>query len=140
MSRSRFSALGACALSAVALAACLRPVSGSCRTPGIDHAAGFRGKVDDPRTSVNNHLACMKQAGLPVSALTVSGDPGLQIGAAPAGPTVQFLPTPGAAQYAQISGNSQGAEVIGSTLLFPNGGSDAELSKIENCLTAGVTG
>jgi hypothetical protein len=104
------------------------------------HAAGFRGKVDDPRTSVHNHLGCIKQAGLPVGNVTISGNPGLQIGAPPAGPTVQFLASPGAAQYAQISGSTEGAEVIGSALLFPNGGSDAELSKIESCLAVGVTG
>jgi hypothetical protein len=140
MLRSRFTAVGASALVAVALAACgttNKPLAG---TPGIEHAAGFRGKVDDPRTSVSNHFACIKQAGLPVGELTISGDPGLQIGVPPAGPTVQFLATPGAAQYAQISGSAQGAEVIGSALLFPNGGSDAEVSKIESCLTVGVSG
>jgi hypothetical protein len=137
---SRFIAVGASALAAVALAACgttKKPLAG---TPGIAHAAGFRGKVDNPRTSVHNHLACIKQAGLPVGNVTISGDPGLQIGAPPAGPTVQFLATPGLAQGAQISGSTQGAEVIGSALLFPNGGSDAELSKIESCLAVGVTG
>jgi hypothetical protein len=140
MFRSRFIALSASALAAVALAACgttKKPLAG---TPGIERAAGFRGKVDDPRSSVNNHGACIKQAGLPVGAVTISGDPGFQIGAPPTGPTVQFLASPGAAQYAQISGSSEGAEVIGSALLFPNGGSDAELSKIESCLAVGVTG
>ncbi len=140
MFRSRLTCAGACGLAAVALAACAttkKPLAG---TPGIAHAAGFRGKVDDPRTSVNDHAACIQQAGLPVGQVTISGDPGLQVGAAPAGPTVQFLATAGAAQYAQISGSSQGAEVIGSALLYPNGGSDAELSEIESCLTAGVSG
>jgi hypothetical protein len=140
MFRSSFTAVGASVLAAVALAACgttKKPLAG---TPGIAHAAGFRGKVDNPRTSINNHFACIQQAGLPVGNVTISGDPGLQIGAPPAGPTVQFLATPGAAQYAQISGSTQAAEVIGSALLFPNGGSDAELSKIESCLAVGVTG
>jgi hypothetical protein len=140
MLRSRVTAVGASALAAVALAACgttKKPLAG---TPGIEHAAGFRGKVDDPRTAVNDHLACIEQAGLQAGNATISGDPGLQIGAPPAGPTVQFLATPGAAQYAQISGSAQGAEVIGSALLFPNGGSDAELSKIESCLAVGVSG
>lgn len=140
MFRSKSVVVCACAVSALALAACGttgKPLAG---TPGIEHAKGFRGKIDDPRTAVNNHAACLKQAGLPVAQVTLSGDPGLQIGAPPAGPTVQFLATAGAAQYAQISGSSQSAEVIGSALLFPNGGSDAELSKIESCLAVGVTG
>ncbi|HWE32622.1 MAG TPA: hypothetical protein VG410_04005 [Solirubrobacteraceae bacterium] len=140
MFRSRFTAVGASALAAVALAACgttKKPLAG---TPGIEHASGFRGQIDDPRTSVHNHAACIQQAKLPVDGVTIAGDPGFQIGALPAGPTVQFLASPGAAQYAQISGSAQGGEVIGSALLFPNGGSDAELSKIESCLTVGVSG
>jgi hypothetical protein len=137
---SRVTAVAGTALAVVALAACgttTKPLAG---TPGLAHAPGFRGKLDDPRTSVHNHLACLQQARLPVTDVTISGDPGLQIGAPPAGPTVQFLASPGAAQYAQISGSLQAAEVIRSSLLFPNGGSDAELSKIESCLAVGVTG
>lgn len=132
--------LGVTGVSAVALTACgstTKPLAG---TAGIERAAGFRGQVDDPATSVHNRLTCIKQAGLPVNQQAVSGDPGLQIGAPPAGPTVQFLATPGAAQYAQISGSSQGAEVIGSALLFPNAASDSELSEIETCLAVGVSG
>ena len=47
----------------------------------------------------------------------------LQVGAAPAGPTVVFTPTAGAAQAQQIDGNAQGAEVIGPALMYPNQGS-----------------
>jgi hypothetical protein len=53
---------------------------------------------------------------------------------------VTFLATPGAAQYAQISGSAQGAEVIGAALLYPNQAPDSELSLIENCLSSGVQG
>jgi hypothetical protein len=66
----------------------------------------------------------------------------IQIGALPSGPTVHFLPTAGAAQAAQISGQTQyqAGEVIGSALLYPHAGTDAELSDIETCLSQGVTG
>ena len=65
---------------------------------------------------------------------------GLQIGTYPSGPTVQFTPSPGVAQGEQIQAKEQGAEVIGAALLYPNGASDEELKKIEDCLSQGVKG
>jgi hypothetical protein len=80
----------------------------------------------------------MQQAHLPVEEV---GQAGLQIGAPPGGATVQFEPTPGAAQTAQLAGNvAQGAEAIGSSLLWPHTAPDGELTVIENCLAKGVTG
>lgn len=96
-----------------------------------------RGQIDDPRTNNPNHVACLRQHGLPVQEV---GATGLQIGPLPAGPTVRFTPTPGAAQAMQISGQAQAAEVIGSALLYPHQASDSELSAIEACLSNGVTG
>jgi hypothetical protein len=130
----------ACGLAALSLSACGTTNKPAAGTPGIVSASGIRGKFDDPRTNNPNHLACIKGAGLPVTETTVNGDPSLQIGSPPGGPSVTFLSTPGAAQYAQISGSAQGAEVIGAALLYPNQGSDSELSAIENCLSAGVQG
>jgi hypothetical protein len=40
----------------------------------------------------------------------------------------------------QIHGLSQGAEVIGSALLYPNQASDKLLTKVENCVALGVGG
>ena len=96
-----------------------------------------RGNVDDPRIDRPNHVACLRQDKLPVQ--LVDGTV-LQIGALPSGPTVEFEPTPGAAQSAQLQGQAQGAEVIGSALLYPHAAGDAELSAIESCLAVGVTG
>src|SRR5947209_13919814 len=79
-----------------------------------------RGKVDDPRTySAANHLQCLLAHHLPAEKV---GRVAVQVGPLPAGPTVRFLPSPGAAQAAQIEGSSgyQGAEVVGSALLYPN--------------------
>jgi hypothetical protein len=98
------------------------------------------GKIDDPRTSGSaNHLACLVNHHLPAQEV---GSTGLQIGPLPAGPTVAFQPTPGAAQTAQIEGGaaSQGAEVIGSALLYPHQAPDGELKLIESCLGSGVSG
>jgi hypothetical protein len=96
------------------------------------------GKLDDPRTyAAGNHLKCLRQQHLPVQEV---GRTGMQIGALPAGPSVWFQPTPGAAQSQQINGLSQGAEVIGAALLYPHGAGDAELKVIETCLAKGVNG
>jgi hypothetical protein len=96
-----------------------------------------RGTVDDPRTTKNNRLGCLRQQHLAVQEV---GGPGLQIGTPPGGPSVTFEPSPGAAQAAQIEGRGAGAEVIGGALLYPHQASDADLSKVEGCLAAGVSG
>jgi hypothetical protein len=98
-----------------------------------------RGKIDNPLTYPQNHLTCLRKDHLSVQAL---GHYGIQIGQLPAGPTVRFQPTPGAAQAEQIEGtaSAQGAEVIGSAQLYPNGAGDNELKKIELCLSQGVSG
>jgi hypothetical protein len=132
--------VAAACVAALALSGCggvtANPVAGS-----RDVTKG-RGKVDDPLTNKPNHVACLKQAGLTVSEVLVGGAPGLQIGTAPTGPTVFFAPTPGAAQELQLGGNPryQGAEVIGSALLYPNQASDNELGAVEKCLANGVAG
>ncbi len=124
----------ACGLAAVVLAGCgssAKPESGAA---GAAQTPYGHGKIDDPRTT---HVACIRSDGLPVVEV---GQTGVQVGSPPAGPTIQFLPTPGAAQQAQISGQVQGAEVIGSALLYPDQASDGELKKVEDCLAVGVQG
>jgi hypothetical protein len=139
MSSAKAKLAVASGLVAVALSACAtaaKPVAG---TPGIAKNPGTRGKVDDPRTTKNDHLACLRQANLQVAEI---GGADVQIGSPPGGPSVHFTPTAGVAQGLQMDGQPQyqGAEVIGSALLYPNQGSDAELKKIESCLAVGVTG
>jgi hypothetical protein len=98
-----------------------------------------RGMVDSPITTKTNHLTCLQQEHLPVQ---VTSPISLQIGPLPNGPTVVFQPTPGTAQGVQIKGYgaTQGAEVIGSAQLYPNGADDGELKQIETCLAKGVSG
>jgi hypothetical protein len=115
----------AAALTALALSAC----SVTANTPG------GRGRVADPRTQAGR-LDCLRAHHLPV---TEVGDSDLQIGQLPAGPTVRFTPSPGAAQTAQIEGQAQGAEAIGSALVYPNQAPNTELGVIENCVAQGVS-
>jgi hypothetical protein len=117
-------------LAALALSACGSGGSSANRPHG-------RGVIDDPRTTKNNHVQCLQQRHLQVKLV---GNTGLQIGSAPSSATVVFEPTPGSAQAGQIASRSQGAEVIGNALVYPNGASESDLSAIEDCLTKGVTG
>jgi hypothetical protein len=96
-----------------------------------------RGQIADPRTSGPDRFACLLADHLPARKV---GRAEIQIGQLPGGPTVQFLPTQGAAQELQIDGQVHGAEVIGSALLFPHQAGDAELTQIENCVDEGVPG
>jgi hypothetical protein len=123
----------------VPLATCLAALALSACGSSIKPQTGSRGRVDDPRTAHADHAKCISQHHLAVHKLGLNE---LQIGAAPAGPKVVFEPTPGQAQGVQISGlrEQQGAEVIGSALLFPAQASDQELADIETCLATGVIG
>jgi hypothetical protein len=124
----------AAGLAATLLAGCGIASKPSAVSQGVSSRPVGRGVVDDPRAQ---HFQCLKSAHLPVSEV---GQTQIQVGSPPAGPTIDFQPTPGAAQQAQISGQVPGAEVIGSALLYPNQGSEPELKQIEDCLAQGVKG
>jgi len=120
------------ALAAASLSACgvtAKPEAGTLKASTVSHKA-----IDDPR---QKHIVCLRQDHIPV---VLIGSTAMQIESKPYGPTVYFEPTPGAAQYAQIDGQAQGAEIIGSALLYPNQASDQLLSKVEACVKLGVTG
>jgi hypothetical protein len=126
-------------LSALSLSACGISSKPEAGTPKAI-ATGHKG-LDDPRSK---HTACLEQAHVAFhnEQYTVAGRvlPSFQVGTAPTGPTVAFEPTPGDAQGVQIQGEAQGAEVIGSALLYPNQAPDSLLSVVENCVGQGVKG
>ncbi len=117
-------------VAAIALSAC-----GSSVKP----ATGSRGKTDDPRTARSNHIKCITQHRLPVQKVGLNE---ILVGAQPNGPRVLFEPTPGMAQGAQISGtrSEQGAEIIGSALLYPNSAPEQETKVVEDCIAEGTLG
>ena len=122
----------------LALAGCGGAVKVQPTAPAGSTKLASRGKVDSPLTDMHNHLDCLRDDDhLAVQVLSPTK---LQVGPAPAGPTIVFTPTSGAAQAQQIDGNAQGAEVIGTALLYPNHGSESELTVIEDCLAQGVQG
>jgi hypothetical protein len=121
-----------CLLASISLSAC-----GIAAKPEVGSAGARTNSskgIDDPRTI---HAACLRAENIP---FTEWGQVWMQIGAKPSGPTVQFAPTPGAAQEDQISGKIESAEVIGAALLYPNQASDSLLQKVEGCVAKGVTG
>ena len=122
-------------LAALALSACgssPKPEAGTPAAIATNHQ-----NIDDAR---KKHLTCLHQEHVAARRVIIDGLRGIQIGVRPTGPTVQFQPTPGAAQYKQIAGQSQGAEVIGSALLYPNQAASKLLSKVETCVAQGVQG
>ncbi|MGI8428762.1 MAG: hypothetical protein ACR2OB_05530 [Solirubrobacteraceae bacterium] len=135
MSSAKLAALsGLVTLGLCACASTAKPLAGTIHPTASPLS---RGRIDDPRTARSDHIKCLQQAHLPVVKVGTSE---LQLGPPPAGPTIDFAPTPGTAQGRQIDGSAQGAEVIGGALLYPNQASDAELGTIETCLAKGVLG
>ena len=128
--------LAALAVAGLALAGCGAVKVQPTTAAGASQLAS-RGKVDSPLTAMRNHLGCLRGAHLPVQVVSPTR---LQVGSAPAGPTIVFAATPGAAQADQISGSVQSAEVIGTALVYPNQASDAQMSSIAACLAQGVQG
>jgi hypothetical protein len=129
------SLLTAVAFAALALTGC-GAVQVQPTTPAGSVKLASRGAVDSP-VKMKNHLECLRDAHLPVQVVSSTR---LQIGPAPAGPTIVFSPTAGAAQAYQIDGSAQAAEVIGSALVYPNQASDGEMATIGTCLAQGVQG
>jgi len=123
------------ALAAFGLAGCGGSINLHPNSPSGSTTLASRGRIDNPATGTDNHLACLLAAHLPVQVISPTR---LQIGPAPAGPTIVFTPSLAAAQGAQIEGKAQAAEVIGSAQVYPNQGSDGELASIGACLAQGV--
>lgn len=123
-------------LAAAALAGCgssFTAVPGSNVPAASSKPLGY-GVVDQASLP---HTKCMQAAGLPAVRV---GQTKIQVGSLPAGPTVVFAADPNAAENEQITGQAQGAEVIGAALLYVHGAPDPELAKLEACLQQGVAG
>ena len=123
------------ALIALIVGGCGGAVKVQPSAPAGSSKLASRGRVDAPATDMHDHLGCLQAAHLPVQAISPTQ---LQVGSAPAGPTIVFTASPAVAQAAQINGKAQPAEVIGSALVYPNQGSDGELASIGACLAQGV--
>ena len=130
-------ALAGMALAGLAPAACGGAVRVQPTAPVGSSTLASRGQIDSPLTDVRNHLGCMREDHLPVQVVSPTR---LQVGALPSGATIVFAATAGAAQNDQIIGKVQGAEVIGSALVYPHQAPGPVLNSIEACLAQGVQG
>jgi len=89
------------------------------------------GKGPDPNDKRAVALGCIRdEQGLPAR---LTGQKSIQVDG-PGGPRIEFLLSNGEAEGRQFQGDAQGAEQIGSALLFVNQGNDDQLKKLETCL------
>jgi hypothetical protein len=101
----------------------------------VAHPPQGRGRIDDPRTAAPDRLACLLSHHLPARKV---GMDGIQIGALPSGPTVQFVPSNAVAEALKVLGAAQGAEMIGNALVYPHQASDSVMAQVEDCVAKGM--
>ncbi len=82
----------------------------------------------DPRATTQTCLRHAHLASVPV------GPRQLLLGAGPDGPSIVFTITTAEAEAIELRGEAEGAERVGSALLFVRGASEAVLAKVESCL------
>jgi hypothetical protein len=135
---ARMLAVGLCAAGVLGLSACGSTSNPPAASSGAQTLAGplpkGRGVIDDPR---HKSHACLLNLKL---GLVTRGRDDEYVGQGSDQAKIVFLPTPGSAQYAQISGTQEGAEVVGNALLYPQAMSESHLGKVEKCLSQGVSG
>jgi hypothetical protein len=111
----------------IAAACALVIVVGGCGGSGGDPAAEGAPDPNDKRAVA---LECIREEGLDAR---LSGEKSIQVDG-PGGARVEFLLTGGEAEGRQFLGGAQGAEQIGSALLFVNEADEDQLEKVEECL------
>ena len=109
----------------VAVAACALALTAGCGSDDKPVPAGV--DRNDKRAVA---LACIRDDGLEAR---LAGEKSIQVDG-PGGARIEFLLSSGEAEGRQFLGGAQGAEQIGSALLFVNASSEEELKKIETCL------
>jgi hypothetical protein len=85
----------------------------------------------DVRTTV---MTCFQNEGLDARFEGEEGNEEIVIGEGPDAPRVRVFLTSGESEAAHFQGEGEGAEQIGATWLYVNGGSDDMLEVVENCL------
>jgi hypothetical protein len=128
----------ACGLMALLIGACgiqKKPIAG---TAHVNKAPGSHTKWDDPRKGREKCLRKHHIRGRYYFA--AGGDPAIQVGTAPTGPTIIFEPTPAFAEGLQIEGKTQAAEIIGAAVIYPNQAKSHLMKLVENCMAVGVPG
>jgi hypothetical protein len=89
------------------------------------------GGSDDDSDKRAVAMTCFQDKGIDAR---LRGENGIVIGNGADAPHVRFYLTSGESEAAAFEGNGEGAEQIGSALLYVGGGSDDLLEDVENCL------
>ena len=89
------------------------------------------GNVDDSDKQAVALECLTEEKGLDA---TADGEDAINVGDPETGPRIVFYLTSGEAEARQFEGDAEGAEQIGSALLFVRDGSDDLLEDVESCL------
>jgi hypothetical protein len=92
--------------------------------------AGGRDDTDD-RTAT---MECLTDAGVSARLEGPEDDQEIVIGDSANAPHIKFFLTAAEAEAEQFQGHGEGAEQIGSALLYVGDGNDDELEPVEKCL------
>jgi len=76
-------------------------------------------------------MSCLEDEGIDAR---LEGEEEIVIGDGESAPRIRFFLTAGESEAAQFEGDGEGAEQIGSALLYVGDGSDDLLETVENCL------
>jgi hypothetical protein len=94
---------------------------------GSDDAAPSEDESDKRAAA----MTCLEEEGIDAQ---LQGEDEIVIGEGPGAPRIQFFLTAGESEAAQFEGDGEGAEQIGSALLYVESGDDDLLEDVENCL------
>ena len=139
MSLAKLAVAGGLVAVTVGVSACGIQAKPTAGTVHLNRVPGNHSLVSDPRQP---YLNCLRGAGLTLTKFDDGTQQlrSLQVNARPSGPTIVFEPTPGIAEGDQMKGQEEGAEVIGSALIYPNRAPDSLMQTVEACLAINVKG
>jgi hypothetical protein len=107
------------------------PVSKVPRPGVVTGNASKGGARPDTANPSGKLIACLAQARV---SSHVAGPDTVAVDPPEAGMHVVFQATPGQAQYSQLHGGAEGAEVILSALLYVGRASDSQILPVERCV------
>ena len=106
-------------------------LAGLASTAGCGLGSEDAGGSNDDSDKRAVAMTCFQDKGIDAR---LRGENGIVIGNGAGAPHIRFYLTAGESEAAAFEGNGEGAEQIGSALLYVGSGSDDLLEDVENCL------
>jgi len=100
--------------------------------PGCSIGSDDAAPGEDSSNLAERMLACIEAEGIDASVEKEGQE--ILVGDGPGAPRVVFFLTSGESEARQFQGRGEGAEQIGSALLYVNEGDEDTLEDVENCL------